>query len=46
VGESHRLGSADWLDAAAIHEFLLELPQAAASGDIYARLVADGNGAV
>jgi hypothetical protein len=46
VGESHRLRSTTWLEAAAIHEFLVELPEAATSGDIYARLVADEGGAV
>jgi len=46
VGESHRLGSATWLDAAATREFLLELPEAAASGDIYARRVADESGSI
>jgi FkbM family methyltransferase len=46
VGESHRLGSANWLDAAAIREFLVGLPQTAPSGDIYARLVADESGSV
>jgi FkbM family methyltransferase len=35
-GESHRLASAHWLDAAAMRARLLELPERADSGDVYA----------
>jgi len=45
-GESHRLGSATWLEAGAIREFLVELPASAGSGDIYARLEGDRGGSV
>jgi len=37
-GESHCLAAATWLDAAAICEFLMTLPDSAGSGDVYARL--------
>jgi hypothetical protein len=40
-GESHRLASARWLDAAGMRSVLGGLPPAAGSGDVYARL-ADG----
>jgi len=39
-GESHRLSSERWLDAAAMRAWLAELPPLAASGDVYA--VRDG----
>ncbi|MGD8617087.1 MAG: FkbM family methyltransferase [Gammaproteobacteria bacterium] len=42
-GESHRLGATTWLDAAAIREFLVDLPASAGSGDIYARLELGGS---
>jgi len=45
-GESHRLGSATWIDAAGVREFLIELADSAGSGDIYARLVDDKSGSV
>ena len=35
-GESHRLASAQWLDAAGMRALLIGLPQLAASGDVYA----------
>jgi FkbM family methyltransferase len=35
-GESHRLASEQWLDAAAMRALLLGLPQLASSGDVYA----------
>ena len=35
-GESHRLASAHWLDAAGMRTLLLALPPLAASGDVYA----------
>lgn len=35
-GESHRLASARWLDAAGMRARLLDLPQVADSGDVYA----------
>ncbi|HUQ52041.1 MAG TPA: FkbM family methyltransferase [Gammaproteobacteria bacterium] len=35
-GESHRLASAAWLDAAGMRALLMGLPQLAASGDVYA----------
>jgi FkbM family methyltransferase len=35
-GESHRLASAHWLDAAALRALLLGLPKQADSGDVYA----------
>jgi FkbM family methyltransferase len=35
-GESHRLASAEWLDAAAMRAHLVGLPPLAASGDVYA----------
>jgi len=38
LGESHRLASERWLDAAAIRTHLRELPPLALSGDIYAVL--------
>jgi FkbM family methyltransferase len=37
-GESQRLVTTRWLEAAGIRSFLLELPRGAGSGDIYARL--------
>ena len=37
-GESHRLGSPNWLGIAEIRDFVEHLPTAARSGDIYARL--------
>jgi FkbM family methyltransferase len=40
LGESHRLASAQWLDAAAMRAVLAGLPPLAASGDIYARRAA------
>lgn len=36
-GESHQLALTDWVDAEAMRLFLLELPENASSGDIYAR---------
>lgn len=45
-GESHRLGAGSWLDATAIREFLVKLPDSAGSGDIYARLEHANNGQV
>jgi FkbM family methyltransferase len=36
LGESHRLSSPDWLDAAAMRARLAALPTGAASGDVYA----------
>jgi FkbM family methyltransferase len=38
LGESQRLAHARWLDAAALRQWLADLPQAANSGDVYARL--------
>jgi FkbM family methyltransferase len=38
LGESQSLVHADWIDAAAIGRWLMELPHAANSGDIYAAL--------
>lgn len=38
TGESHRLASARWLDAAGMRSVLAGLPAAAGSGDVYARL--------
>ena len=35
-GESHRLASAHWLDAAGMRALLIGLPKAANSGDVYA----------
>jgi FkbM family methyltransferase len=35
-GESHRLASTDWLDAAAMRKHLRELPTLSSSGDVYA----------
>jgi FkbM family methyltransferase len=35
-GESHRLGSEQWLDAAGMRSLLLGLPALASSGDVYA----------
>ncbi len=40
-GESHRLGSLRWLDAAGIRSFLTGLPDNAGSGDVYARIARD-----
>jgi len=36
IGETHRLKSAQWLDAAGLRALLAGLPQGAPSGDIYA----------
>jgi FkbM family methyltransferase len=36
VGETHRLGSAHWLDAAGVRTLLMGLPKRAPSGDVYA----------
>jgi FkbM family methyltransferase len=36
VGETHRLQSADWLDAAGMRALLIGLPNGAPSGDVYA----------
>ena len=36
LGETHRLTSADWLDAAGMRAQLRDLPQHAPSGDVYA----------
>ena len=38
LGESHRLASERWLDAAGIRAHLRELPPLAPSGDVYAVL--------
>jgi len=35
-GESHRLASTHWLDAASMRSVLIGLPELAASGDVYA----------
>jgi hypothetical protein len=35
-GESHRLASARWLDAAGMRSLLIGLPALASSGDVYA----------
>lgn len=37
-GETHRLASARWLDAAGLRSVLAALPRDAGSGDVYARL--------
>jgi FkbM family methyltransferase len=36
VGETHRLASAEWLDAAGMRTLLIGLPKGAPSGDVYA----------
>ena len=38
VGETHRLAGAAWLDAGAMRELLVALPEDARSGDVYATL--------
>jgi hypothetical protein len=40
VGETHRLVESEWLDAEAMRERLVALPQDARSGDVYALRVA------
>ena len=35
-GETHRLASAEWLDAAGMRALLIGLPPRASSGDVYA----------
>jgi hypothetical protein len=39
LGESQTFEHSDWIDANAIARWLDELPPAANSGDVYARLV-------
>jgi len=36
VGETHRLCSTHWLDAAGVRTLLIGLPKSAPSGDVYA----------
>lgn len=42
LGEEHRLRHAAWIGAAAMREVIARLPQAANSGDVYARLRVTG----
>jgi hypothetical protein len=36
IGETHKLASTQWLDAAGIRTLLIGLPRLAPSGDVYA----------
>jgi FkbM family methyltransferase len=41
IGESHRLAAAEWIDGAALRDFVARLPADAPSGDVYAVLASE-----
>jgi FkbM family methyltransferase len=41
LGEEHLLHHADWISAADLRARIMDLPEAANSGDVYARLISD-----